>query len=33
MRLCVVMRRECVEKKLLNAEIPNTSEIYNSYTI
>ena len=33
MRLCVVMRRECIEKKLLNAEIPNTSEIYNSYTI
>ena len=32
-RLCVVMRRECIEKKLLNAEIPNTSEIYNSYTI
>ena len=32
-RLCVVMRRGCIEKKLLNAEIPNTSEIYNSYTI
>ena len=32
-RLWVVMRRECTEKKLLNAEIPNTSEIYNIYTI